>query len=114
MRSPFAKPRTTEQWLLGSICWAVACLGGWWAIAYALGQWPRTEGYTFFFAPFGFVTAHWLLWRKAVCQGWQLAGYEDAYTAWWLKTGAYLWFGILILFQIASLATMVMLFVWTH
>lgn len=31
MRNPFARPRTPEQWLLGSVGWTVLGVAGWWA-----------------------------------------------------------------------------------
>lgn len=114
MRSPFARPRTAGEWLVGSTCWVVSGLGGWWGISVILAQYPATEACSRCFAPFGFVAVQWMLWRNAVRAGWRLLAWELTSTPLWLKITACTWLGILVLFQLTCLAALVMLLVWLH
>ncbi|RZK61070.1 MAG: hypothetical protein EOO59_05960 [Hymenobacter sp.] len=74
MQNPFAKPRTTPQWLLGSVCWTAGAWGCWLAAA-ALASWllPHAEwpGNVLLLGGFPLVQA--TVWLKAVPRSWQAA-----------------------------------------
>jgi hypothetical protein len=105
MRNPFAKLQTPGQWLLGSVCWAVSCVGGWLMLNAVVLQAPynqRTPGGPLFFL--GFAIAHILLWRKA------LPGLSAvAIGASWLGTIAFLWQVLLLAFQLIWLGVTLIL-----
>lgn len=96
MRNSFAKPETTPQWLLGSVCWTVACVGGW----LLLGKWvldvpynEKTPDEPLLFV--GFVVASGLLWWKAIPG---LAATKTTNS--WLEILAFCWLCCLVLFQL--------------
>jgi len=112
VRNPFARPRTTGEWLLGSACWVVSSYGSWsggcWLLAQAAPRaGPPNQLADWFFAP-GFLTASLLVVRFAVLRAWMLTGWEEAPTPRWLKIVAYAWFGLLVLGLV--LGTLVVLF----
>jgi|GEM_PF-2176972 len=36
MHNPFAKPHTSEEWVLSSVCWTLLCLAAWIALTWSI------------------------------------------------------------------------------
>ena len=105
MRNPFAKPHTPGQWLPGSVCWTVACVGGWlllgkWALDVPYKQKTPDEPLLFV----GFFVAYGLLWWKGV------AGLRiNPSNSDWSQIAAYCWLCILTLFQLLWLGIVLLM-----
>jgi hypothetical protein len=104
MRNPFTKPRTLGQWLLGSICWVVACV----ASCYAFNAWvqtwagPNNEGTVALTRFSGFLVGHVLIWKKVIASGKTLLDAESLSSIVVVML-SHLWMLLLILFQVICL-----------
>jgi hypothetical protein len=84
MRNPFAKPRTLGQWLLGSVCWTVSCVGAW-ALLCAITK-SKWDGPTSIVAG---LVVQVLLWWRAIPKGRALL--EPAAYSWLVMLGWQWW-----------------------
>lgn len=105
MRNPFAKPRTPGQWLLGSVCWTVACVGGWvlistWVLEVPYDQKTPDEPLVFL----SFIVAYGLMWWKALPD--LKATEKDAS---WLEMLAFVWQVGLVAFQMLWLGIILLM-----
>ena len=95
MHSPFAKPHTLGQWLLGSVCWTLSCVGGWIAISAMVLEAPydqKTPSGPLF--SISFAIAYATMWWKAVPG---LKAVENG--ASWFEILAFVWQMVLVAFQ---------------
>ncbi|MBF9142021.1 hypothetical protein [Hymenobacter properus] len=100
MRNPFAKPLTLGQWLLGSVCWTVACMGGWWGLTSVSFGWGLRSLGADLFVVSTFWLAHILVWRRAVSGEATFLRSPIRQTS-ALEALGCLWYVVLLLFQIA-------------
>lgn len=101
MRNPFAQPRTTGQWLLGSVCWTVVCVGGWLLADHLLVQGYPVADDKLNLALGCFGLAHVLIWWRVVAKVKYVAA--NSIAADLLVVLAFLWWLVLLVFQLASL-----------
>jgi hypothetical protein len=103
MYNPFAKPHTPGQWLLGSVCWLVCCVGSWCGSDYLLlKSYPAGGGPVL--PVFGcFCLAHLLIWRKVVVGNRAVLDPAQSPAAGFQLVAAYLWWLVVVLFQITCL-----------
>lgn len=101
MKNPFAQPRTTGEWRLGSVGWVVSSYGswatGWWLLLLTAPRAGPASQVADWFYTLSFCVADLLVLRFAVLRAWMLTGWEDAPTPGWLRVVAYAWFGLLVL-----------------
>jgi hypothetical protein len=104
MHNPFAKPHTLGQWLPGSICWVVACVGGWCAVNAGFQAWTgRHNGDSVALALFSsFLVSHLLIWKKVIASGKALLDAESLSSI-VVVIISYLWMLLLLLFQVVCL-----------
>lgn len=105
MRNPFAKPRTLRQWLLGSVCWTVACVGGWGILDAPVVNFepsPLSDKILGNLLATGLLLTHLLLWQKGVFSGWRPFR-TDRCKGSALTLLAGLWLLLLLLFQLYCL-----------
>lgn len=105
MRNPFAKPYTPGQWLLGSVCWTVVCVGSWvlvsnWTLEVPYNQKTPDEPAIFL----SFIVAYSFIWWKAL-PGLRATETESSE----LQMLAFLWQVVLIAFQMIWLGLMLLL-----
>ena len=99
MRNPFAKPQTLGQWLLGSVCWVVCCLGCFWGSIYTSNYFPK-YGFAHYYPILGTAILICVtMWKQAIFIGWQLVGEEKASA---LKLMISLWLLLLTVLLIIS------------
>ena len=114
MSNPFARPRTTGEGLLGSVCWGLSCFGTWcgsnWLLAWLAHRIGRPGLVSGWFFPASFLVAELLVLRFAVLRAWMLTGWEATPTPRWLQVVAYAWFGLLVGLVLATLAFLLLLF----
>jgi hypothetical protein len=104
MHNPFAKPHTLGQWLPGSICWVVACVGGWCAVNAWIQTWTgRHNGSPVTLALFSsFLVSHLLIWKKVIASGKVLLDAESLSPI-VVVILSHLWMLVLLLFQVVCL-----------
>ncbi|RZK95921.1 MAG: hypothetical protein EOO62_29695 [Hymenobacter sp.] len=106
MTNPFQKPHTVSQWLLGSVCWTMACLGAWWLGWMLLDNvLPKSwNSLVLIGMPMSFCVAHALIWGRAVARGNALIRYDEQYLPFSLtRLAARLWYTALVVVQMLSL-----------
>ncbi|QKG51744.1 hypothetical protein [Hymenobacter sp. BRD67] len=109
MRNPFEKPHSPGQWLLGSICWAVACIGAWVIIGYTSEiQSVKMTGPILYGC---FWPLHFMIWWQAVRGGlyWLRASQVGG---WLLNLTITLWLFIVVVFQVAALIAVTLITVF--
>jgi hypothetical protein len=101
MHNPFAKPHTLGQWLLGSVCWTVSCVGGWILLLNILVLQPRSFAIDMVGVS-AFWLAHALIWWRAIAGG--IAFLRSPVTeVSGLELAGRTWRVLLYMFQIAGL-----------
>ena len=107
MTNPFAKPHTTGEWLVSSLCWTAACLLPWWITWMVLDNvLPKgSNKFIFIGMPLSFCVAHALIWWRAVAGGNALIHHDEQYRPFSLtRLAARLWFMALVAGQAVVLA----------
>ncbi|MBF9219901.1 hypothetical protein [Hymenobacter ruricola] len=101
MQNPFAKPHTLEQWLASSLCWTLACVGGWLGLATLFERHLSSENADFFILS-SFWLAHSLIWWQALSGGEEWLQFTIEVTS-VAKVAGCIWYATLTVFQIATL-----------
>jgi hypothetical protein len=100
MHNPFAKPHTLGQWLLGSVCWTLSCMGGWLLVLNVLAQ-QRSFALDMLGVSV-FWLAHAMIWWRALAGG--IAFLRSPVTeVSVLELAGRTWRVLLYVFQIAAL-----------
>jgi len=100
MLYPFAKPFTLGHWLLSSVCWTVACMGGWWGLTTVLFGWGLRGLGADLSVIITFWLAHILVWRYAVSGEAKFLCSPIRQTS-ALEALCCLWYAVLLIFQVA-------------
>ena len=104
VQNPFQKPQSLPQWLLSSVCWTFACLGGLAFISTVLLKIPgEYTNLRFTICLCGALVAHVLIWWKAVewkalDTNWRMRDAKHGQL--WLAAAAKLWLTGLLVFQV--------------
>ena len=107
MTNPFAKPHTTSEWLVSSLCWTAACLVPWWLTWIVLDNTlPKDDNKLIVNGmSLSFCVAHVLIWWRAVVGGNALIRYDEEYLPFSLtRLAARLWYTALVVGQAVVLA----------
>jgi hypothetical protein len=68
MHNPFTQPHTLRQWLLGSLCWTLSCVGGWILLLNVLVLQQHSLAINMLGVS-TFWLAHGLIWWRALAGG---------------------------------------------
>ena len=112
MHNPFAKPHTLEQWLIGSLCWTLACMGGWVGMASGLFQLHLPGNYAQLVVMSTFWWMHLLVWFRAIASGVGFFRATLAYTS-VLDIMGCIWFALLLSFQVFVLVIGALFTLWS-